>query len=1404
MQNHHRTQSGFLTMNRALVATLIGLITLNAGVRAALTDISNTPLATTSDISAKPNVMFVLDDSGSMAWDYMPDDMSDSTTYGFKSTQCNGIAYNPNYDYSENRPLMPDGKTKYPPASFTHAPSDGFQVTVTTDSDHVKNLSNPVPIPVITPPPTGTGIGTGTKTFTVVSGSDTSFSAGDRVGIVNKDNDTQWMVGNVVSWNRPNLVVNVTGTAVSGTPTANWKVGLQTNTTNLDGSTYYTYGGTKPAMGWKYTENGLDRTNDGGFANECRSRSSVFTPVTVNTTSAQAQRYADWYAYYRTRVLMMRSAAGRAFGPIDGNYRVGFTTISSKTAAPSTKFQPTAPFDGNQKINFYSNLYRADTGNSTPLRGALSKVGRYFANKAPGQTSDPMEYACQRNYTILSSDGYWNTGDETTSYGPLDLNGTEVGNQDRTEVKPYWDGTDITVTTTRPYTINRTQDSVTTKTTITVLTPGSPTYTYSGCGGTKRRYTTTATQTLRTVVETTIKRQTLTGTYSTTQKRINGVDGAVSSPTTTAWTTPVTTSTDPTTPSTTTGVVTRSSEPGICQSSPYSLSDRPTLGDSQETTTASPSNIVDTTVAGTPTVSPPVESGGSENSLADVAEYFYKTDLRDKDLWNNCTGALGTDVCNNEVSPNGLDTAKTQHMTTFTLGLGMNGVLPYRKDYLDASLRTGSYYELSRADGILEWPPAGDGSKEVTHVDDMWHAAVNGRGQYWSASNPKTVSDAIGAALSKVDRTDGASSSAATSSLKPVKGTDNQVFVAKYTTGAWTGELVAYSLNGDTGEINTSVEIWNAKDEIAKISPAERNIYYAQPGATTPTRRDFNFTNLSADGLGGLFTNYCGKTLTPTQCNNLEDAPRAQANLGANLVNFLRGDSSMSSYSYTVGTETRTAAVYRPRESMLGDVINASPVYMSKPPFHYVDTGYSEFVTAHTNRRPVVFSAANDGMLHAFAATTSTGTGAVQAGTELWSFIPSAVMPELYRLADTNYADRHHFFVDGTPTVGDIRVGTTWKTILVGGLNAGGKSYYALDVTNPLDPKVLWEFTDANMGLTYGTPIITKRADGTWVVVLTSGYNNITGDGNGRLYVLNANTGRPVTDIPNGIPTMTSGTTPAGTSTNPSGLGKLNAWIEDNTDNTSTRFYGGDMLGNLWRFDIDNLVEPKGKAMLLATFQINATTPQPITTRPETAVVTYNEVDYPVLLVATGRYLGLGDIIDKTTQSIYAVRDTLAATGLGDVRQRTDMVTQTLTSETSGTRTASKNAVNWATQKGWRVDLPTQGERVSVDMQLQYTTLAAISAIPGSSVCSPSGGSGWNYAFDISTGSAPSSATGNVVGNSLDKFLGVGLTWLELTNGKSLLVIPGSNAKITTSSPPTTSTSGAAGANRTSWRELLN
>ena len=84
--------------------------------------------------------------------------------------------------------------------------------------------------------------------------------------------------------------------------------------------------------------------------------------------------------------------------------------------------------------------------------------------------------------------------------------------------------------------------------------------------------------------------------------------------------------------------------------------------------------------------------------------------------------------------------------------------------------------------------------------------------------------------------------------------------------------------------------------------------------------------------------------------------------------------------------------------------------------------------------------------------------------------------------------------------------------------------------------------------------------------MFTSGYNNVSpGDGNGRLFVVNANSGQRLLDVQ----TYTSGTVPAGTSAAPSGLAKINGWVDSRIDNTTRRIYGGDLLGNLWRFDID-------------------------------------------------------------------------------------------------------------------------------------------------------------------------------------------------------------------------------------------
>ena len=263
------------------------------------------------------------------------------------------------------------------------------------------------------------------------------------------------------------------------------------------------------------------------------------------------------------------------------------------------------------------------------------------------------------------------------------------------------------------------------------------------------------------------------------------------------------------------------------------------------------------------------------------------------------------------------------------------------------------------------------------------------------------------------------------------------------------------------------------------------------------------------------------------------------------------------------------------------------------------------------------------------------------------------VMSKMAKLADANYGYAHEYFVDGTPVVGDVydSVTSTWKTILVGGLNAGGRGYYALDVTVPTAPKVLWEVssaTDNDIGYSFGNPVITKNKAGKWVVAFTSGYNNILpGSGNGHLFVLNALTGSltaaggafdPSDPSFRKLPTNV-GFLPVGTAVTPNNVGKINAWVETETNNTAARFYGGDMLGNLWRFDYDDNVAPSGAE----AFRIGYTgSNQPITTKPQLSIAKTGATSIAVVSVATGRLLGLGDLIDTSTQSVYAVKDAQA------------------------------------------------------------------------------------------------------------------------------------------------------------------
>jgi type IV pilus assembly protein PilY1 len=188
---------------------------------------------------------------------------------------------------------------------------------------------------------------------------------------------------------------------------------------------------------------------------------------------------------------------------------------------------------------------------------------------------------------------------------------------------------------------------------------------------------------------------------------------------------------------------------------------------------------------------------------------------------------------------------------------------------------------------------------------------------------------------------------------------------------------------------------------------------------------------------------------------------------------------------------------------------------------------------------------------------------------------------------------------------GDVHMSNGWRTMLVSGLRAGGAGFMALDVTSPtaadetaLSKKVLCEFSNAatpsatanSFGLSFGKPSIAKVNGHGWVVMVTLRYNNTAGDGKGHISVLKAETGALIADLPKS----------AGT---PSGLGQISAYTANGRiDATVDTFYGGDLLGNVWRFNLSG-APATCSAVRFATLT-DSSNLQPITSALELSNVT--------------------------------------------------------------------------------------------------------------------------------------------------------------------------------------------------------
>jgi type IV pilus assembly protein PilY1 len=595
---------------------------------------------------------------------------------------------------------------------------------------------------------------------------------------------------------------------------------------------------------------------------------------------------------------------------------------------------------------------------------------------------------------------------------------------------------------------------------------------------------------------------------------------------------------------------------------------------------------------------------------------------------------------------------------TFGVAFGVTGTL----DPFDTKT-PGDLTDTDPEDPGFSWPTVS--SNTDTTIDDLWHAAYNGRGQFLSAKNPAELAKRLKDAFKSIaDRTASSSSVALSSGFL---NSGSLLFQARFDSTDWSGQLLAYSIvssGTNIGDLGTRPE-WDAGCVLTGggcLTPTRRTVYPGQnwntgreiltykPSTETgiPFRWPADPASPATDELDVEQTTW----LRTDPVTGLDDGDNATAE---DRLEFLRG---------------RAVSGMRDRSSVLGDIANSNPVYVAAPAFAYPDSletpNYSDFVAAKSSRTPMIYVGANDGMLHGFEATSLT-TG----GTERIAYVPSEVYENLSMLTAEDYGSdpnlEHRTFVDASATAADVVWGGSWKTVLVGGLGKGGQGIYALNVTDPssfdessASSLVMWEFTDADdsdLGFTYGQPAVVKMQDGKWYAIVGNGYNNtdnrggldshVSTTGNAVLYIIDISNGNLVKKLDTG---KGAADDPTGSS-RPNGLATPSP-VDLDGDRRVDYIYVPDLFGNVWKIDVRSSTpanwnfafNSSGPAPFFVTNNGSGTgtdqnIAQPITTRVDVGL--HPTQAGQMIYFGTGKYIEVGDNNPnfQQTQTFYAIWD---------------------------------------------------------------------------------------------------------------------------------------------------------------------
>lgn len=720
---------------------------------------------------------------------------------------------------------------------------------------------------------------------------------------------------------------------------------------------------------------------------------------------------------------------------------------------------------------------------------------------------------------------------------------------------------------------------------------------------------------------------------------------------------------------------------------------------------------------------------GYSNTIADIAAHYYNDLLRG--------GAFASEkvpvpsVCNLPDPPLLADCNRDLHMVTYGVTLGAQGTLFGTAHFTTEDAHTN--------------PPAWENptaTRNPVQVDDLYHAAVNSRGEMLNAQSAEELREVLtGALLEIVDRTRTSGTSSSTSAA--ILQEDTLLYSVEFRSDDWTGNLIAQEVSTVDGSLVSLA--WDAESLLASRSAASRNLLTYNTDPNVDAGVELKWASLST----------AQRTVLDFSVDDVSDGA------GADRVDWLRG-SAVSAMRNRSATGDRR---------LIGDIVNSTPTYVGVPnrgysllPADFAPEDYAAFraglLSARGDtdnpeaRREMMMVGANDGFLHVFDGET---------GEELFAYMPSALLEavdghshaHITLLTDPDY--EHRYFVDGTPTANDVYIDGAWKTVVVGSMGVGGRSIFAIDITDPdgVGPSsVLWEFTDPDMGYGITDVQVVPMANGKFAAVFGNGYNSASDTA--VLFVVDMETGALLAKIDTG----------AGDSSDPNGLGPAVASSWPQLDFTTQYAYAGDLHGTIWRFDLTDANPSKwtdADAVFEATDASGAR--QPITVQPRLSLNPKRSGEL-IINFGTGSFFRDQDNIltNPQVQTLYGIRESLA----NQTIDRGDLLEQTITAQATINalgaprlaRVVSSNTYNDqnanSEEDGWYLDLIYDGNNVGERVisnatfpsgnnreRVRFTTMT-----PSNDPCS-SGRVGFIFDLDLFTGGATDYSVFDIDGNGV-------------------------------------------------------